>query len=103
MNIPKKFKLFNTTYTVVFDNEKMDDRNAYGVSDYSASKIILSTKDGINDLSIDRIADTFYHELTHAILDMMHERELSKNEKFVDVFGKLMRQAIDTAEFERDE
>lgn len=99
MNIPKKFKLFGTTYSIVWDNKRLNDKSVYGLSDYSRTEITLSNTEGTVDLSEDRMMDTFYHEKVHAILDMMHERELSDNEKFVDVFAKLLRQADETAEF----
>jgi len=35
---------------------------------------------------------TFYHELTHAILDELGYRELSNDEKFVDSFSSLLYQ-----------
>jgi hypothetical protein len=72
---------------------------AYGLSDYSKSEITLSTKDGFDDLSEGKILDTFYHEKVHAILDMMKEEELSSNEKFVDIFSKLLRQSDITSEY----
>lgn len=97
--IPKSFTLFGTTVTVEFDNDKMNDHHQYGECSYSQSKITLSTTDSTQKLSDDRIMDTFYHEKVHAILDMMHERDLSKNEKFVDVFAKLLRQSDQTAKF----
>lgn len=97
--IPSKFKLFATTYNVIWDNKRLNDKQVYGLSDYSKSEITLSTTEGVTELSEDKIIDTFYHERTHAILDMMHERDLSNNEKFVDVFSKLLRQADETAEY----
>lgn len=100
MKIPKRFKLFGTTYTVVFDNKRMNDLKCYGYAEYSESKITLSDTDGVDKLSEDKILDAFYHEKVHSILDMMHERELSDNEKFVDIFAKLLRQADETAEFD---
>lgn len=99
MKIPNKFKLFGTTYNVVFENEKLNDAKSYGDCDYSKSLIRLSTTHGGHSLSVDRILDTFYYERTHAILDMMNERDLSNDEKFVDVFSKLLRQAIETEEY----
>jgi hypothetical protein len=97
--IPKEFKLFATTYNIKWDNLRMNDKQMYGLCDYSRSEITLSTSDGVEALSNDKIIDTFYHERTHAILDMMNERELSQNEKFVDVFSKLLRQADESAKF----
>lgn len=99
MNIPKKFKLFGTTINIVWDNKRMNDKSLYGLCDYSKNEITLSAIEGTNELSEDRIKDTFYHEKTHAILDAMGEHDLSENEKFVDVFAKLLRQADETAEY----
>lgn len=101
--IPTKFKLFGTTYNVVWDNKRMNDRGEYGLFDYSTTTITLSTTEGTNELSEDRMLDTFYHEKVHAILDEMHESELSQNEKFVDILGKLLRQADETAEYENED
>lgn len=42
---------------------------------------------------------TFYHELTHIILDSMGEFELSQNEKFVNSFSGFLTQAIRTFEY----
>jgi hypothetical protein len=36
----------------------------------------------------------------YAILDAMNEKDLNNNEKFVDLFAKLLRQSDETAEFE---
>jgi len=99
MKIPRKYKLFSTTVNVVWDNKRLNDKDMYGLSDYSKNEIILSTTDGLNKLSDDRIIDTFYHERTHSILDAMNETELSNNEKFVNVFSNLLRQADESAEF----
>jgi hypothetical protein len=99
MKIPKSFKLFGTTVNIVWDNKHCNDIKAYGEYDYSLSRISLSTVDGTNELSKDRIMDTYYHEKVHALLEMMKERDLSDNEKFVDVFAKLLRQSDETSEY----
>ena len=99
MKIPKRFKLFSTTVKVVFDNKRMDDIHAYGYYEESESKIILCKVDGVSKLPDDKILDTFYHERTHAILQAMNKKELSANEEFVDVFSKLLRQAIESEKY----
>lgn len=96
LKIPKNFTLFATKISVVFDNKLCDKTQAYGWSYYSESKIVLSDNHGANPLSHDKIIDTFYHEKVHMILDTMSEHDLSKNEKFVDTFAKLLRQSIET-------
>jgi hypothetical protein len=95
-NKPFYFKLFATTWNVVWDNKRMNDKLRYGEADYSQSKITLSTSNGTEELSDDRIKDCFYHEKVHAILDTMQEYEKSKDEKFVDQFAKLLRQSDET-------
>lgn len=47
--------------------------------------------------------NTFYHELTHAILDTMGEKELSSNEKFVCTFSSFLCEAMSKARFEEEE
>lgn len=45
----------------------------------------------------EQMLHAFYHELTHAVLDMLNDK-LSHNEQFVDNFSGLLAQAMDTAE-----
>lgn len=44
----------------------------------------------------ERKEQTFYHELTHAILDAIGEDDLNCNEQFVDAFSNVLYQAIKT-------
>lgn len=44
--------------------------------------------------------NTFYHELTHCILDTMGENELSGNEKFVSCFSSFLCEAINSMKYE---
>lgn len=99
LKIPKSFKVFGTTINVVWDNKRMNNHANYGIADYGRSEIVLSTTQGQDDLSNDRIMDTYYHEKVHTLLDAMNERELSSNEKFVDVFAKLLRQSDETSKY----
>lgn len=99
MKIPTKFKLFATTYNIVWDNTYCNNIRVYGEANYSTSGITLSDTIKGEPLSEDRIIDTFYHEKVHSILDAMHKRELSEDEEFVDVFAKLLRQADETSEY----
>ena len=99
IKIPKSFKLFASKIKVVVDDKRMNDKHRYGECDYSTSQITLSTVNGVEELSDDKRMDTFYHERVHMILDHMHEYDLSQNEKFVDLFAKLQRQADETSEY----
>ena len=42
---------------------------------------------------------TFYHELSHCILDTMGDGELSKNEKFVNTFSSFLTEALRNARY----
>ena len=47
--------------------------------------------------------NSFFHELTHAILDIMSEAELSMNEKFVSGFAGFLTEAIRSMEYNKTE
>ena len=96
--IPQSFKLFGSTIRIKWDNVRMNDINAFGEYDHSTLTISLSDLDGVRNIDEDKILDTFYHEKVHAILSAMREDELNKNEQFVDIFAKLLRQSIETEE-----
>ena len=51
-----------------------------------------------NKYDKDERSETFWHELTHAILHDM-KNQLSYNEKFVTAFSQRLDQAIKTAKF----
>lgn len=97
--IPKSFKLFSTTVNVVFDDNRMNDLGCVGLSEIFHSRITLSKTRHGDEMPADTVLDTFYHEKIHMILDSMNETKLSGNEKFIEVFAKLLRQADETMEF----
>jgi hypothetical protein len=99
MEIPKSFMLFGSKTHIIWDNTRMNREGKYGEHSYSEQTITLSDTHGAIPLSMDKIVDTFYHEKVHAILAAMNERDLNDNEKFVDVFAKLLRQSDATAEY----
>lgn len=97
--IPISYELFGSTWNIIWDNERMNDKQNYGECSYGEKTITLSNTEGIYKLSKDKINQTFYHELVHAILDTMHERDLSNNEKFVNTFSELLYQFVKTAKY----
>lgn len=52
--------------------------------------------------SVESMVNTFYHELTHAILDTMGETELSSNEKFVNAFAGFLTEAVRSFKFNEE-
>lgn len=99
MKIPKSFKLFATTINVVFDDERMHNEGLLGLSEIIKSLISLTRKHKGEKLQNEIIIDTYYHEKVHMILDFMGEFELSKNEKFVQLFASLLRQSDETSKY----
>lgn len=67
---------------------------------YDAQKIELArrTHHGV-PLRLSALEETFWHELTHAILHSMGEHELNNRENFVEEFGRRLARAIRTARF----
>jgi len=45
-----------------------------------------------------QLRHSLWHEVVHAALDLMGEYKLSRDEGFVDRFGGLLAQIMDTAE-----
>ena len=97
MGIPKSFKLFATTVKVEYDDSKMSNESCLGACSYTDALITLCENYKGDKLNKGVVIDTFYHEKVHVILDAMGEHELSKNEKFVEVFSRLLRQSDETA------
>jgi hypothetical protein len=96
--IPKTLQLLGHTITVRVvskrDWEALQDHydieDAVGVWSPSDNAIVLLRQPR------SQLMHAFTHELTHAILDMMNSK-LSYDETFVDNFGGLLSQAMDTA------
>ncbi|AGO48580.1 hypothetical protein Phi18:3_gp068 [Cellulophaga phage phi18:3] len=103
MKIPKSFNLFATTINVEFDSETLSYNSTLGDCSFCDNKINLSYSYKGNPIPESTIVDTFYHERTHVILDAMGRHELSQDEEFVEVFSRLLRQADETAEFDKRE
>ena len=64
--------------------------DAHGFWDPSKNEILLVRQ------KHSLLLHTFWHEVTHAILDMMSHK-LSRNEQFVDQFGGLLAQLAKSA------
>ena len=95
MEIPVRFRVNKTLYTV----HRWRTHNHLGYINYDSRDIVVSTHRPStgNPLSKKLQAQTFWHEVTHAILkDMGHP--LEGNEKFVDNFAKRLNDVVHSAE-----
>ena len=101
--IPESFQLFGKVVNVLFDNKKLRKKKVIGLSDLIESTITLTTELKGVSLPEDVIIDTYYHEKVHIILDSMSRYKLSRDEGFVEVFSKLLRESESSAKFSKTE
>ena len=99
MDLPKKVKVGDRWYSVEIV-ETMERRAQMGCVYYGTGEIEVATKSNVTNTpySADEVNDTFWHELTHAILYDMGS-SLYKNEKFVTRFASRLATAIKSARF----
>lgn len=97
MHIPKSFKLGSQPYKVRF-TPVMPGRGHMGAVDYNLRQITIARTSNLTGRSFksEEIDDTFWHEVTHAILkDMGHK--LWDNERFVTRFARRLTEVVNTA------
>lgn len=71
-----------------------------GFIEYGPQRITLATHDVYSlPYAASEKRETFWHELTHAILKDMGRDELCSNERFVSSFSGRLSKAIDSAKF----
>lgn len=96
MQLPKTIKVSRTTYSV--QQPKSLPRMALGHIDYESRTIRIAKQAHNKAVGKHERSDTFWHELTHAILHDMDSR-LVNDEKFVTRFAYRLNNAINSAKF----
>lgn len=102
--IPSEFTLFGHRYTVSIEEDLFEKEKCYGMTDDDLKIVRLQRKKTVTKQNVDEttkettsvtfdltdevIIETFYHELTHLILDALGESEFSENEALVNMIGK---------------
>lgn len=99
MDLPKKLKVGDRWYSVEIV-ETMQRKAQMGYVYYGTGEIQVAKKSNVTNTPYtnDEIRDTFWHEVTHAILYDMGSN-LYNNEKFVTRFANRLAKAINTARF----
>ena len=98
-NIPIRIRVGTNMYSIDVV-ESMRRKRDMGRTYYNDSRIEIGTHSNVTGrkYSKDEIDDTFWHELTHAILyDMQHH--LYDDEHFVTEFAGRLAKAIKSAQF----
>ena len=99
LNLPKKIRVGTRWYSVEVV-EAMRNKSEMGRVHYDKRTIELAkrTHHGV-PFRLSALEETFWHELTHAILHDMGEHQLNNRESFVEEFANRLARAIQTARF----
>ena len=97
MKIPKSVIFAGRNVKIEKVSNLNEERRINGQVDFDKLIILLATD---KSLPIETTEQSLCHEATHYILDLMGERRLSENEKFVCTFSELMYQFIKQVEGE---
>lgn len=98
--IPRKMRVGNKQYSVEIV-EAMIEKKRMGHVHYPTQTIKLGLRSNVTNKKYAEsvLQDTFWHELTHAILHDMGRDTLNRDEKFVTEFAHRLAKAIRTARF----
>ncbi|MFM7010730.1 MAG: hypothetical protein ACKO0Z_15610 [Betaproteobacteria bacterium] len=99
LTLPKKVKVGDNWYSIEVA-EAMRERMYMGEVHYGKRTITLARRSyhGI-PLKLSALHETFWHELTHAILENMGRKDLNNDEDFVEGFSMRLAKAIQSARF----
>ena len=97
MQIPKSYKLADNTIKVKVVDTFHD---AGHLGRFFLDRNLVMLQSACEKVDTQRVELTFFHELVHSILLNLNYGELSDDEVFVDRFALLLKQAINTMEFE---
>jgi hypothetical protein len=98
--IPRLIRVGNKRYSVEVI-EALLDKQKVGRIQYDEQRIQIGLRNGDTSrkLPAAEIRDSFWHELTHAILYDMGRHNLNRDEAFVIGFASRLSKAIDSARF----
>ena len=96
MQIPRRISVGKKTYEITRP-QTIQDPPSYGRISFTANRIQIAQGDSRgNKFEQADVDNTFWHELTHAILhDMGHD--LCDNERFVTAFANRLSDAVNSA------
>lgn len=99
-NIPKRFNVGGQTININIKDRLESDK--LGECCVAEARIDIAKTFNGREQAYPSQLNTFYHELTHCILDTMGENELSGNEKFVSCFSSFLCEAMNTLKYDEE-
>ena len=116
VEIPKEFVLFGHKYTVNIVDDLFEKEDCYGTADEDVKLIRLQNIGVITKMyeedgkmveskiviTPEIMAETFFHEVLHIILDATGEEDLSLNERFVNITGKALLEIYLSSVYEKE-
>ena len=94
MTIPKSIRIGKKRYIIKLQHIDEDFTTGYTVDNL----IVIATSNNTKKTTNDEQILTFWHEVTHVILDHIRPK-LSNDERFVEQFAETMHQIIKSARF----
>lgn len=100
IRIPKSVMVGNNRYGI-HQVKVMPKKGIMGATWYDEKAIVIATHSNVRNVRYkkEEVYDTFWHELTHAILKDMGSK-LEGDEKFVTAFSQRLTKAITSARFD---
>jgi len=101
MKIPTTIRVGKHKYSVEVVEAMLRKRDMARVH-YDSKRIEIGRMSNVTGkrYSDTQVLDSFWHEVTHAILNDMGRHNLNEDERFVTEFANRLTQAIKTAKFE---
>lgn len=96
MKIPAEYQLMGKTVKVVMVDSLVVNNDADGEHHPRLDEIKIQRNSPAWPRSEDQLGEAFWHEVTHSILDVMEEKKINENERFVTLFGNLLYQVYKT-------
>lgn len=102
IKIPLTFNVGGQLITVS-EPQQLDDNTLLGECCIAQGYLRIAATSRGKCVTAESKWNTFFHELTHLILDTMGENELSGNEKFVNTVSSFLTEAIVTSKIEAED
>ncbi len=100
LRIPKSFYLHGQKIKVEYEKDWAHQTDENGNAAYRINRIILQPRTESYNMTVEATEQIFCHELVHFILFSM-ESDRRNDEKFVNLFGSLLHQALVTMEYDK--